>query len=150
MIKYFMILAIIVITSMEAVPYSDNGNGTITDKGSKIVWQKCIDGQDILTCEGDAVQMNYMQANIYCTNLGLADKKWRLPKREEIFGLLDLTSKEDSKIDGSAFPKTQAYRYWSSTPTDSKEKVMWTTHFYYGDEKRTKKVEKGYVRCVAI
>ena len=153
MIKFISIFSILLITTIaiESAPFSDNGNGTVTDTGTKLIWQKCTEGQDVLTCEGEAAQMNYSQANIYCANLQLANKKWRLPKREEIFGLLDLTSKDEySKIDTSVFPKTVAYRFWSSTPTNSNETVMWTTHFYYGEEKRTKKIDKGYARCVAM
>lgn len=51
-----------------------------------------------------------MQANIYCAQLELAGKKWRLPAREKLFGLLDISIKSYSKIDATAFPNTQGYR----------------------------------------
>ena len=134
--------------SIYSLPYTDNGDGTILDQKTNLVWQKCSQGQDEKTCEGEATQTNWMQANVYCGQLVLAGKKWRLPKREEILGLLDVSIKADSKIDPTAFPNTSAYRFWSSTVYDKNPSVMWTTHFYYGDEKRTKKTGKGYAKCV--
>ncbi len=147
--KFALVALLMSFSSIISAPFEDNGNGTVKDSGTKLIWQKCGDGQDPLTCEGEAAQHNWMQANIYCTSLKLENKKWRLPKREEIAGLLVLDSQTDAKIDPTAFPKTAAYRYWSSTPTNAKEKVMWTAHFFYGDEKRTKKEDKGYSRCVS-
>ena len=105
--------------SIYSLPYTDNGDGTILDQKTNLVWQKCSQGQDEKTCEGEATQTNWMQANVYCGQLVLAGKKWRLPKREEILGLLDVSIKADSKIDPTAFPNTSPYFLLDSSPAYS-------------------------------
>jgi hypothetical protein len=144
LILFFVILS----GSLLSAPYEDKGDGTVLDTATKLLWQKCGDGQNELTCEGKGVQNNWSNAGIYCAQLKLAGKQWRLPTKEEIFGLLDLSQPKDPYIDGTAFPNTIGYRYWSNTPYVKNPSVVWTTHFYYGEEKRSKKEEKGYVRCV--
>ena len=116
--------------NLSAAPFEDKGDGTIYDNTTKLIWQKCGDGQDSLSCEGELVQYNWSNSKIYCAQLTLAGKKWRLPSRQEIFGLLDLTVGKDPFINQVAFPNTKGYRYWSDTPYEKNPSVMWTVHFY--------------------
>ena len=41
---------------------------------------------------------------------------WRLPTKEELLGIVDLSQASAEKIDSSWFPNTQADRYWTSSP----------------------------------
>lgn len=98
-------------------PYLDNGDYTVTDKGTGLVWQKCSMGQNNdSTCSGSASAPAWSDAVSYCSNLTLAGRSWRLPNENELRTLVDetLVTYPESSIDTTVFPATAAY-YWSST-----------------------------------
>ncbi len=100
-------------TSVTLKRFSDNGNGMVTDSQSKLIWQKCSMGQDSASCGGTATATNWKDAGIYCKNLNLAGRKWRLPAKDELVGMMDLG--KTPNLDQSAFPGTVRHWYWSST-----------------------------------
>jgi len=59
--------------------YTDNGDGTVTDKATGLVWQKCSRGQN-----NHATATNWTDAGSYCSSLSLASRTWRLPSRQEL------------------------------------------------------------------
>jgi len=49
--------------NINPMSYTDNGNGTVTDNNTGLVWQKCTVGQsNDATCSGTDVQYNWYQA----------------------------------------------------------------------------------------
>jgi hypothetical protein len=84
--------------------YADNGDGTIIDNHTGLVWQKQDDG---ITRTWDA-------ANAYCGGLSLAGTGWRLPTRMELLTLRDWGGAYPA-IDTTYFPNTWPSFYWSST-----------------------------------
>ena len=88
-----------------AEPYTDNGDGTVTDEGSGLVWQ-----QDVA-----AVQPNWQGALDYCNALTLAGfNDWRLPDIKQLRSLVDDISGMDSNFSLAANP------CWSSTSASSR------------------------------
>jgi hypothetical protein len=68
----------------------DNNNYTITDRRTKLVWQKCYNNLNLdSTCSGSTVSLNWTNALQYCKNLTLANRTWRLPSLNELFTLYD-------------------------------------------------------------
>lgn len=94
-------------------PLVDNGDGTVTDQRTNLVWEK-FPTSDTLTWE---------QALAYAENLVLAGHSdWRLPNIKELESIND-ESRNAPSTDVNFFPAVKAARYWSSTtqksPTNS-------------------------------
>ncbi|MDH5656179.1 MAG: DUF1566 domain-containing protein [Spirochaetia bacterium] len=71
----------------EKSQYKDNGDGTVSDIKSGLVWQKCSLGQKGKNCGGEAGMFTQNDAMKACSKLKLAGKKWRLPKIDELRSL---------------------------------------------------------------
>jgi hypothetical protein len=77
--------------------YKDNGDGTITDNVTGLMWQKSVSATTGYT---------YAQAGTYCQNLALAGYGgWRLPTKIELFSIVDV-GRDTPAIDPNAFPGT--------------------------------------------
>ncbi len=99
-----------------AILLADNGDGTVTDKTTGLVWQRCNSGQtNDATCSGAASTVNWSSSIIYCNGLGLAGRTWRLPNRNELMSIVDLTLAASPAINTTYFPNTGAFDYWTST-----------------------------------
>ena len=91
--------------SVASAALVDNGNGTVTDIGSGLMWQKA-------TAPGT---YTWQQALSYCENLSLAGySDWRLPNYNELWSLVD-NSRHSPAIDPLLAPYTVSDFYWSST-----------------------------------
>ena len=106
--------------------YTDNGDGTVTDSMSGLVWQKNEDG---------AVK-NWNEALAYCENLSLANSiDWRLPDVKELHSLVtinasnEIASYPSASVDVNYFPtiNTTINNYWSSTTFDI---YAWPDKYY--------------------
>jgi hypothetical protein len=81
--------------------YTDNGDGTITDNVTGLVWQKSPDTDG----DGDidaADKLTYAEAVTYSQNLALAGyTDWRLPDIKELYSLIDFSGVDPSGYEGS-------------------------------------------------
>ena len=88
--------------------YVDNGNGTVTDTRTGLMWLQ--DGNDY---NGGKEQM-WKNAVSGCKKFNFAGHKdWRLPTAHELFSLVDFGKKEFPLID-KIFKNTR-YWYWTAT-----------------------------------
>lgn len=133
------VLVLLLATPTWAERYTDNGNGTVTDTQTKLVWQQTDDG----------VQRNWESAIAYCESLNLAGTGWRLPNLRALQSIVD-----DSRIMPSIDPlflNTQTdMDYWTSTTqvdTTTQARVVW---FRFGEiTMQARKSDPYYfVRCV--
>jgi len=130
--------------------FVDNGDGSVTDSATGLIWQRCTSGQNATDCgDGDATSFTWVDALHYCEDLELAGHNdWRLPDIKELSSILDETTSEAPTINQTFFPHTLAYHYWSSTPIFSASKGVMEVQFDYGYIMGELMSEKGYVRCV--
>ncbi len=87
--------------------FVDNGDGTVTDRVTDLIWLKETDGK----------KRAWEPSIQYCENLVFAGHSdWKLPHNKELSSLVDLR-KQKPAIDTDFFPDTdyKAY-YWSRTP----------------------------------
>ena len=135
--------------SLWGAPYTDNGNGTVTDSATGLVWQKCSNGQNATSCSGSTSTLKWSNAITYCNGLTLAGRTWRLPNINELRTIVDYTKSTALTIDTTAFPSTQSNYYWSSSTYAMNTEIAWIVDFnhgavyYYGP-----KTSDYYVRCV--
>jgi len=103
--------------------YTDNGDGTVTDDVTKLVWEQ-------LTPSSDFTQA---AALAYCAGLDLGGyQDWRLPAVMELVSIVD-TGTYNPSIDSTMFPGTPAVGfYWSSTVFAGLAGDMWGVYFNNG------------------
>ncbi len=141
-------------TTIGAVSYTDNGDGTVTDNVSNLRWQKCSYGQtNDATCTGTAGNINWQGALQYCDALSLGtfgnSSNWRLPNANELNSLMDRSAVSPA-IKTASFPNTAAAGdYWSS----STYKLTLANAFYIGFSSGTmsdtNKTNTWKARCVS-
>jgi hypothetical protein len=95
--------------------FTDNGNGTVTDNQTGLIWLKDAD------CFGQRVWSNALSD---CNGLadgscGLTDGSqagdWRLPNVKELYSLVDVGNYNPALPSGHPFTNVQSYYYWSSS-----------------------------------
>ena len=137
--------------SLWGAPYTDNGNGTVTDSATGLVWQKCSNGQNATSCSGSASNLTWSSAISYCEGLTLGGRSdWRLPNINELGSIIDYTKSSAPTIDSTAFPNTQSSYYWSSSTyaQSTSYEYAWGVYFSSGGVYGLYKPSSYYVRCV--
>ncbi|MBI5194934.1 MAG: DUF1566 domain-containing protein [Nitrospirae bacterium] len=117
--------------------FTDNGNGTVTDNKTGLVWQ-----------QGEPGEMSWGSALSYCEGLSLGGSTdWRLPNIKELESLTDDT-RYSPAINTTYFPNTISSYYWSSTTSASYPYYACDVYFFDGYVYRYYKDFNYYVRCV--
>lgn len=123
--------------------YTDNGDGTVTDNVTTLMWQQQDDGK----------KRKQVYAKAYCSGLSMgAFSDWRLPTIQELASIMDRGA-YDPAVDGTVFLGTQSYAYWSSTPyAINSSSDAWYMYFGSGyvnfAESDSLFGNSFYVRCV--
>ena len=99
-----LFINVIFLPQAEADGLVDNGNGTVTDNRTGLIWQ-----------QGEPGYMSWGEALSYCEGLSLGGHSdWRLPNVRELESLTD-DSRYYPAMDTSFFPDAHSSYYWSST-----------------------------------
>ncbi|MBC8427793.1 DUF1566 domain-containing protein, partial [bacterium] len=118
--------------------FIDNGDGTVTDKNTELMWQQAEIG----------TTMTWEEGLTYCENLSLAGyDDWRLPNIKELRSMSNDKLSKPS-IDITYFPGIGASRYWSSTTEANHTTRAWTVNFEYGLVSYEEKSSNLNVLCV--
>ncbi len=130
--------------------YTDNGDGTVTDNVTGLVWQQCSAGQSGTGCiSGSAGTYNWDAANTYCNSntAGLPGTGWRLPTQLELLTIVDFGKMQPS-IDTTVFPNTVSTAspfYWTS---DTNATISSVVQFDTGVLTTVALTAGYYTRCV--
>jgi|SRR3990170_1252213 len=96
--------------------FTDNGDGTITDNLTGLIWLKDADCLRGIRTWQQALDFANSLADPQC---GLTDDSiagdWYLPNRNQLTSLLDLENFNPALPTGHPFMNFQLYHYWSST-----------------------------------
>ena len=119
-------------------PYVDNGDGTVSDLGTGLMWQQSDDGKEY----------TWQEALEYSENLVLAGQNdWRLPNIRELETIVDDT-RYNPAINTNYFIDTKSDWYWSGSTYASNSNRAWLVYFYSGYVYYCSKPTAYYVRCV--
>ncbi len=98
--------------------YIDNGDGTVTDNVSGLIWQQSPDSNGDNTIDSDD-KFSYAAAQTYCQNLTLAGHTdWQLPAIKSLYSLIIFSGLDPSGYNG--------------TDTSSLIPFIDTAHFEFG------------------
>lgn len=108
----------------DASRFKDNGDGTVTDPLTGLMWQ-----------QGENERMGWYAAMKKCQELDLGGHKdWRLPNIKELNTILNLDYTEGWWYYKNVFPaaglKPPLLHYFSSTPHE--QYYVWVTNFCFG------------------
>ena len=124
--------------------YTDNGDGTVTDSVTGLVWAK--DG-DEAGCNFGA-HTDWEAAIDWAEGLDFAGQTdWRLPNRPELISLVDHGAHQPS-IDDAYFPHTKSSNYWTSTTFTHETGSAFVVIFDVGSNGALDKGSAYYVRAV--
>ncbi len=111
--------------------FTDNGNGTITDHLTGLVWlrnARCFGDQDWASALNLANTLHSGQCGL---TDGSAAGDWRLPNRNELMSLIHYgTADIDEWLMGQGFHNVSTEDYWSSTSFDRFS--AWVVELYNG------------------
>ena len=137
--------------------FTDNGDGTITDSTTGLVWDKCSRGQvwdnttPPGTCTGTASTHDWAAALAQATAANAASHRgqadWRLPNRTELESLVQINAVSPA-IDGTYFPATPSNWYWTSTTFAPNPALAWDVYFGNGNSNGSDKSSTDHVRLV--
>lgn len=100
-----------------APSYKDNGDGTITDNVTGLMWQK-----------NDGGEMIYANAFTYCKSITLGGfSDWRLPTAHELFGLNSYDNVNPA-LNTTIFTKTTAEYWWTSDTRADDANSVWVVN----------------------
>jgi len=137
--------------------FTDNGNGTVTDIKTGLMWKQCSEGLSGTggCATGAATLYNTWQAALQQAKtlnagggfVGFTD--WRLPNKKELNSIVESQCVTPS-INAVIFPATVSNLYWSASPyATSLATNVWSVDFFNGrDNVISKSVSSGYVRLV--
>ena len=135
--------------------FIDNGDGTVSDKHTGLIWMRCSLGQawDGATCTGGASEYTWQQALQAAEGYTFAGSSaWRMPNRKQLQSIVE-RSCYDPAINLTVFPQTPDVdgKYWTSSPDtiDDITNSAWIVSFKYGNNYKKGSISlQGQVRLV--
>ena len=124
--------------------FTDNGDGTITDKQEKVTWLK-----DPTALKGFESIITWSEAKTACEKLSFAgyNSGWRMPTLKEEQSIRDYT-KHNPAWDTNVFAGKHDNWYWTSTECAWNHDAAWCVNSDVGGVNYLGKDDHNYVRPV--
>jgi hypothetical protein len=118
--------------------YADNGDGSVTDNNTGMVWQKEDDGNTYnwYLASGTYDANFNPESTDVCGSLDLGGATdWRLPSKKELMSIVDYAIPYPGPTIATAFSNTKtSNNYWSSTTYAKWPDVAWYVWFANGGD----------------
>jgi hypothetical protein len=104
--------------------FTDNKDGTVTDRLTGLMWTKNadkfgkVDWEEALSKSAECKDGQH--------------KDWRLPNRKELLSLVDLGRTGPALPADHPFTNVKPNYYWSSTTIANNDDIAWILHFHAG------------------
>ena len=142
--------------------YVDNGDGTITDTKTGLMWEKLSDDGSIHDQDTTYTWADAFAVKVAALNGGggfASYTDWRVPNRSELESLVNLGALSPAvspAFNTGCAPActvltcscTQTFRYWSSSTYQDAPQGAWYVVFYDGDVGLDGKTDTRFVRAV--
>jgi len=129
--------------------FTENGDGTVTDTVTKLIWKRCSEGLGGESCEkGEPMIFTWQEAQKTAVESRFTGKSdWRLPDIKELNSIIERQCTMPA-INEIVFPATPTMSFWSSTPYAGNPAYAWNVYFPYGISDGNSKSYKFFVRLV--
>lgn len=135
--------------------FEDNGDGTVTDTASGLMWMRCSIGQTWRdgACIGDLLSLDWHSAQAAAETINgdgsLFFSDWRVPKLPSLAMIIERQC-QDPRINLTVFPGTPAKAFWTSTarPGDASDSSVYALSFGPEGVQRIQKDALNFVRLV--
>lgn len=124
--------------SINPLSYADNGNGTIIDNVTNLVWQQADDG----------IARTWQNAVWYCENLTLGGSDWRLPTVKEFTSIIDF-GRSSPAIDPIFILSSVSSAYWTFDVFTGNKENAWAVISRNGGSEIYSKEFEYFTRCVS-
>jgi hypothetical protein len=99
---------------------TDNGDGTVSDSATGLMWDKCVAGKGSLDCStGTLLFIDWPAAMTWSVTRNTANYKnhndWRVPNIKELYSIVDFTTPSGTPIDTTVFQNWPGPNLWTST-----------------------------------
>jgi hypothetical protein len=113
---------------------TDNGNGTVTDNLTGLIWLKNANFFGVRNWATALTDCNTLAANGTTLTDGSVAGDWRLPNKRELFSLIDDSNNNPALPTGHPFTGVQSFpgNYWSSTTYADGTDWAWYVYLNYG------------------
>jgi hypothetical protein len=97
--------------------FTANGDGTVTDRATGLIWKQCAEGLSGADClTGSATTFAWQAALQHAEAAVFAGSSlWRLPNKKELASLVEQRCYAPA-INSRFFPNTPSSWFWSSSP----------------------------------
>jgi hypothetical protein len=129
--------------------YQDNGDGTVTDLATGLIWKQCAEGLSGPGCTTGTSQTFTWQAALQHAEAAVfaGSSLWRLPNNKELASLRERRCYTPA-INTTFFPNTPANYFWSSSPHANNSSSALSVNFSFGNVGSYYKILQTYVRLV--
>jgi hypothetical protein len=132
------IISIFIFVNVTWAGFIDNGNGTVTDTITGLIWQK----------NESTATLTWENSLSYCNNLSLSDETdWRLPDIRELQSIIN-DNRYMPALDNVFLVNNTAGRRWSSSSLNDRPSLAWTVNIASGGAIKDYKYNSAFVRCV--
>lgn len=123
--------------TIHAPYFQVNGDGTLTDTITGLMWQQADGGE--MTIESARIHVDTITVGGY--------SDWRLPNAQEAFSIMDLSANNPA-LDLNAFAPTDAEYWWTSDRQANDSNKVWVTNAGggIGNHLRTETISAGGVK----
>ncbi len=132
--------------------YRDNGDGTVTDLWTGLMWKRCVEGLSGAGCDiGSVATFTWgaalQRAEAVNASGGFAGyNDWRLPNIKELRSLVEHACWSPA-INVTHFPNTPIW-LWASSPAAVVSDGAWSVYFDYGGSYYDYRDHSNHVRLV--
>lgn len=109
--------------------FTDNLDGTVTDKLTGLMWTQDANTPNPPGCTTSFTTLLWQDALNYvaCLNANnyLGHNDWRLPNRKELHSLTDFSQSSPALQPGHPFTNVQTAQYWSSSTSANSTSDAW-------------------------
>ena len=116
--------------------FQNNGDGTVTDELTGLMWKRCLEGQGDACVNKSAKSFVWLAAKQHVSEInknnpfaGYSD--WRLPNIKELSSIVEHRC-YDPAINLDVFPNMLSIFVWSATPFVNGDKHAWGVDFNSG------------------
>ena len=95
--------------------FTDNGNGTVTDNKTGLVWLRDASAVGCMTWQDAMGACAALASGQHGLTDGSQAGDWRLPDIDELCSLIDRSQVDPALPKGNPFSGVQSNYYWSST-----------------------------------